>query len=217
MALKALLMSVGMTTEEVDATVTITINGTEAERLRITPENSDVMRLVDLAQHTVEGSNTVQLKLEGKGSCMYQVIGKYYLPWAIGDKPKVEPLSIDVVYDKHKLEKDNLITCNVTIVNKRPATANMLLVDLGVPPGFEVQSGDLAELVSTGIIQKFSLTSRQIILYFEKLQPNGKVELKYRLRAKFPIKAKTRVSRVYEYYNPEVESFAEPVELVVEE
>ncbi len=217
LALKALLMSIGSTTEEVDATIRIVINGAEAERLRITSENSDVMRLVDLAQHTSEGVNTVQLKLDGKGSCMYQIVGKFYLPWKKGEKEEIEPLSIDVAYDKRKLEKDDLITCNVTIVNNQPATANMVLVDLGVPPGFEVQAGDLSELVGEGTIKKFNLTSRQIIIYFDKLIPKQPVELKYRMRAKFPLKAKTRMSRVYEYYNPEVESFAEPVELVVTE
>jgi len=217
LALKAFLMSIGSTTEEVDATVRILINGTEAEHLRITPENSDVMRLVDLGQQTIEGINTVGLKLEGEGSLMYQIVGKFYLPWEAGEKPSIEPLSIDVVYDKRKLEKDDLVTCNVTVVNNKSATANMVLVDLGVPPGFEVQADDLAELVGSGEIKKFSLTSRQIIIYFDKLIPKQPVELKYRIRAKFPIKAKTRVSRVYEYYNPEVESFAEPVELVVTE
>jgi uncharacterized protein YfaS (alpha-2-macroglobulin family) len=146
---------------------------------------------------------------------MYQVVGKFYLPWEAGEKPAIEPLSIDIVYDKRKLEKDDLVTCNVTVVNNKPATANMVLVDLGVPPGFEVQAEDLAEVVESGRIKKFSLTSRQVIIYFEKLLPKQPVELKYRMRAKFPIKAKTRVSRVYEYYNPEVESFAAPVELVV--
>ena len=198
-----------------DATVRILINGAEAERLRITPENSDVMRLVDLGQQTIEGVNTVQLKLEGKGSLMYQIVGKFYLPWEAGEKPEIEPLSIDVVYDKRELEKDDIITCKVTVVNNKPATANMVLVDLGIPPGFEVQTDGLTELVENGTIKKFNLTSRQIIIYFDKLISKQSVELKYRIRAKFPIKAKTRVSRVYEYYNPEVESFAEPVELVV--
>ncbi len=217
LALKAFLMSIGSTTEEVDASVKILINGTEAERLHITPENSDVMRLVDLGQQTIEGINTVGLKLEGEGSLMYQIVGKFYLPWEAGEKPATETLSIDVVYDKRKLEKDDLVTCNVTVVNNKPATANMVLVDLGVPPGFEIQADDLAELVGSGTIKKFSLTSRQIIIYFDKLIPKQSVELKYRIRAKFPIKAKTRVSRIYEYYNPEVESFAQPVELVVTE
>ncbi|MBM3240529.1 DUF4159 domain-containing protein [Candidatus Poribacteria bacterium] len=215
LALKALLMSIGSMTEKVDATVKILINGAEAERLRITPENSDVMRLVDLEQQTIEGFNTVQLKLEGKGSLMYQIVGKFYLPWKAGEKPEIEPLSIDVVYDKRELEKDDMVTCKVTVVNNKPATANMVLVDLGIPPGFEVQTDGLTELVESGTIKKFNLTSRQIIIYFDKLISKQPVELKYRIRAKFPIKAKTRVSRVYEYYNPEVESFAEPVELVV--
>jgi uncharacterized protein YfaS (alpha-2-macroglobulin family) len=217
LALKALLMSIGNMTEEVDATVRILINGAEAERLRITPENSDVMRLVDLGQQTIEGFNNVQLKLEGKGSLMYQIVGKFYLPWEAGEKPEIEPLSIDVIYDKRELEKDDMVTCKVTVVNNKPATANMVLVDLGIPPGFEVQTDGLTELVENGTIKKFNLTNRQIIIYFDKLIPKQPVELKYRIRAKFPIKAKTRVSRVYEYYNPEVESFAEPVELVVTE
>jgi len=217
LALKALLMSVGNTTEEVDATVNITINGRKAQSLRITPENSDVMRLVDLAEHTIAGANAIQLSLKGKGSCMYQVVGKFYLPWKAEEKPIREPLSINVDYNKRELEKDDMITCNVSVINNRPAVANMIIVDLGIPPGFEVQAGDLAELVGDGIIKKFNLTGRQIIIYFDKLEPKKPVEFAYRLRAKFPIKAKTRLSRVYEYYNPEVESVAQPTEIVVKE
>ena len=93
----------------------------------------------------------------------------------------------------------------------------MVIVDLGIPPGFKVQTGDLAELVGERIIQKFNITSRQTILYFERLESGAPVKFSYRLRAKFPIRAKTRLSRVYEYYNPEIESFAEPVEMWVKE
>ena len=41
------------------------------------------------------------------------------------------------------------------------------------------------------------------------------VELAYKLRAKFPLRAKTFASRVYEYYNPTVEDTVVPAELVV--
>jgi hypothetical protein len=37
----------------------------------------------------------------------------------------------------------------------------------------------------------------------------------YRLRAKYPLKAKSFASRVYEYYNPEVGATAQPIELSV--
>ena len=39
--------------------------------------------------------------------------------------------------------------------------------------------------------------------------------MKFRLRAKYPIRARTFRSRVYEYYAPEVSSVARPVQLEV--
>ncbi len=39
--------------------------------------------------------------------------------------------------------------------------------------------------------------------------------LSYRLRAKYPIRARTFQSRVYEYYDPAVHAVARPVQLEV--
>ena len=39
--------------------------------------------------------------------------------------------------------------------------------------------------------------------------------LKVRLRAKYPIRARTFASRVYEYYDPEVGAVAKPAQLEV--
>ena len=41
------------------------------------------------------------------------------------------------------------------------------------------------------------------------------VTLKFCLHAKYPIRARTFRSRVYEYYDPEVSSVARPVQLEV--
>ena len=40
--------------------------------------------------------------------------------------------------------------------------------------------------------------------------------LEYGLKAKYPIKAKTPKSAVYDYYNPELRDESEPVEFNVE-
>jgi len=45
--------------------------------------------------------------------------------------------------------------------------------------------------------------------------PRGTVTVKFRLRAKYPIRARTLKSRVYEYYDPDVSSVARPVQLEV--
>jgi len=108
------------------------------------------------------------------------------------------------------------VTANVTIENNTPGRMGMVLVDLGIPPGFEVQAGDLAELVGSKVIQKYTLTGRQIIVYLEELKPGQQVALQYRLKAKFPIKAKTPDSTAYEYYNPDHRGIAKPIELRVD-
>jgi len=90
----------------------------------------------------------------------------------------------------------------------------MVIVDLGIPPGFSVEIGDLQELVGKRI-KKYNLTARQIILYIERINYKDPLKLSYRIKAKFPIKAKTPISKVYKYYEPEVETIAEPVDIEV--
>ena len=213
-ALKALLGATGSATQEINAEVSVLINGEVAGGFALTPENSDVLQQVDLKQFVREGENEIQLRFAGKGSSLYQIVTRYYLPWS---KPPVEEklLSIDVKYDRSQLAKDDLVTCSVTIANNRPGSAKMVIVDLGIPPGFEVQTGDLDELLGSQVFQKYSLTGRQIIIYLEEVENGNPITFSYRLRAKFPIRAMTPQSRVYEYYNPKVEDVARPVEMEV--
>ena len=95
------------------------------------------------------------------------------------------------------------------------------MVDLGIPPGFDLLAEDLESYQrqsarrTSGKLEKFSLTATQAILYFDALAPGETVKLQYRLRAKYPIRAKTFASRVYEYYDPAVSAEAQPLELRV--
>jgi len=54
-----------------------------------------------------------------------------------------------------------------------------------------------------------------VIIYLEKLDPGQTVTLTYQVRARFPIKAKTPLSRAYPYYNPERAVVSRPQEIVV--
>ena len=97
----------------------------------------------------------------------------------------------------------------------------MVMVDLGIPPGFDLLSEDLQDYQQKsasrhgGRLEKFNLTATQAILYFDSLPPGATITLHYRLRAKYPIRARTFQSRVYEYYDPDVNSVARPVQLEV--
>lgn len=217
LSLKTLLASITGGSTPTNATVKISANGESSETIQITPENSDVLRQIDLSEFVKEGDNKIALDFSGEGKLMYQMIGKYYIPWEESDVAKEEVLSIDVDYDKTQLEKDDTVTCTAKIKNNTDAILEMVVVDLGIPPGFTVHSGDLVNLVEQKVIQKYNLTGRQIIVYFEKIDSEASVNLTYGLTADYPIKAKTTKSRAYLYYEPEKEAFAQPVEMVVKE
>jgi hypothetical protein len=130
-------------------------------------------------------------------------------------------MTIDITYDRTRLQQDDVATATATVKNNLPRAANLVMIDLGIPPGFDLLTEDLQALVEKtagqkgGRLEKFNLTATQAILYFDAIAPGGAVSVKYRLRAKYPIRARTFQSRVYEYYQPEVMSLARPVEMEV--
>ncbi|HEY6338575.1 MAG TPA: hypothetical protein VIW68_08800 [Candidatus Sulfotelmatobacter sp.] len=139
----------------------------------------------------------------------------------MGPKAGRRAISIEVAYDRTRLAQDDIATAIATVKNNLDKTANMVMVDLGIPPGFDLLSEDLqtyqeksADLKS-GHLSKFSLTATQAILYFDSFAPGDTATVKFRLRAKYPIHARTFKSRVYEYYDPGVSSIARPVQLEV--
>jgi len=214
-ALKTLLLSLQRAAQEVDATVTVEVNDKQAASFQLTQENYEVVRQVDARELVHEGKNEVRITLKGKGSALYQVVAKYYLPWEMVKPPAQELLDIDVEYDRTTLAANDTVTARVRVVNNDPRDCNMVVIDLGLPPGFEVLADDLAKLVQQKTIQKFTLAARQIIVYLDRLASRKPLEFSYRLRAKFPIKAVTPASQVYRYYNPEIKATAEPVQLEV--
>ncbi|HTS28001.1 MAG TPA: alpha-2-macroglobulin family protein, partial [Bryobacteraceae bacterium] len=218
MALRALLLATEKGSADVRGTLEITLNGQPAQRLELTPENNDLFHQFVLNPGSA-AANQVDIRFDGKGTLAYQVVGRYFVPWDA--KPANEPLSIAVAYDRTALAQDDIATATVTVKNNLPKSANMVMVDLGIPPGFDLLSEDLENYrqktigQQSGRLEKFTLTATQAILYFDSIGSGGTVTMQFRLRAKYPIRAKTFASRTYEYYDPEVSSVARPVQLEV--
>jgi uncharacterized protein YfaS (alpha-2-macroglobulin family) len=223
LSLKAFLLSFTKgTNSETAGTVEVSVDGKAVERVQITKDNNDLLHMVDLKAYTHGGAHRVGLSFAGKGSMQYQIVGRYYLPWARRAEAGVrDPLTIDVSYDRTRLTQDEVATAKVRVQNNTPATAKMIMVDLGIPPGFEAAGEDFAAFVEStrnkngGKLEKYTITAKQVILYFDGLNARQRIEFSYKLRAKFPVRAQTFSSRVYEYYNPTVEDKTKPVEMTV--
>ncbi len=51
-----------------------------------------------------------------------------------------------MTYDRTQLAQDDIATATATVKNNLNKAANMVMVDLGIPPGFDLLSEDLQEL-----------------------------------------------------------------------
>jgi len=218
LSLKALINSLAKDREGTDATIKIYVDDIEAANLSITDENSNVLQMVDLKKYVKKGNNQVKITMSGKGNLFYQVVGSYYLKWTekeVKDTVKdKELISFDLGYDKTKSRTGDIVTADVKAWYNGEGFANFVVIDLGIPPGFSVLNEDLTKLKDQKVIEKYEITGRQIIIYVRNLDKQG-IGFTYRLKPKYPIKAKTPKSLVYDYYNPGVKDEVEPVEIEV--
>ena len=216
-SLKALMLSASVgDMRDAKATVNVSLNGRTPQSFQFTPENADVVRVVTF-DDVKPGENNVSLEVSGQGSLMYQVTSIYYLPWNVAP-PEPEPagmMSVDVSYDRTTLAVDDVINVSVRAKLTRAGIAKMVLLDLGIPPGFTVQAEDLNALVEKQIIARYELTGRQIIVYIENFSSDKTLAFTYRLKARFPLRAKTQPGSSYDYYNPEQPTVVQPTQITV--
>ncbi len=202
--------------EQADATVTVALDGEVVSTFEVTPANSDVLRLADLSELVQDGqTHRVEVHMQGEGRLQYGIVTRYHEPWDQAPEPE-GPLSIEVSYDRTHLEVDDMVTVTVRVTNTSMDYADMVMVDLGIPPGFDLVRQDLDDLVAQGVFSKYEHTERQLLLYFTVIRPDAPKVFSYGIVARDPIRAQAPRSRVYSYYNPEVGSETEPVDIEVQ-
>jgi len=214
---KCLLMALGGRDETADATVEVRLDGQPRGSFTITGENADVVRQVDLSTELVAGEEQlVEVVFRGQGNLQYGIVAAHHEPWEEAPPPE-GPLSISVSYDRTQLAVDDTVTVTVRIANNDEAYADMVMVDLGIPPGFDLVHDDLRALQAAGVFSRYESTERQLLLYFTRIAPGPARTFQYRIVARDPIRAVAPASRIYSYYNPEVGAQSEPVDVEVEE
>lgn len=220
-ALRALALAARLEGEGDTATVTITLTSTDGKAqsrtLIVDANNADLVHQV-----VFEGgkSETAELEITVRGdrALFYQVVTSFYVPWDLVSEPSAagQPMRVSVVYDRAELAVNETVQATATVELLRAGRAGTVLVDLGIPPGFEPLTEDLDALVKEGKIDRYELTGRQIILYLTDVASGRPLEFSYRLRALYPVRAQTTASRVFDYYTPDQGNVEPPQRIIVE-
>jgi hypothetical protein len=217
LTLKALILAAQQSQDEGPATVTITFNGGRTQTVTIDAGNDDVVQQI-VFDDIGPGEQIVDISMDGQRNIQYQILTSYYLPWALvpEDAPeRQQTMRVDLAYDRTELAVNDVVNVLALVEMLVPGTAGTVLVDVGLPPGFTPLTEDLDSLVDRRIIDRYELTGRQIIFYLTDVTSGEVYRLEYRLRARYPIRAQTPASQVYDYYTPERQDTSPPQRIIV--
>ncbi|MEQ8168076.1 MAG: MG2 domain-containing protein [Candidatus Eremiobacterota bacterium] len=218
LALKTLILSMNTDMgKNSKGRIHVLVDGQEAGTVEIIPEQSDVVKFLDLKGYAREGNFNVELVPEGDIRCMYQIIYSYYIPWSSYQTSRGEqsPVKISIAYDRSELRRNDILQARVAVTNTSGKPGEAVIIDLGVPPGFDVIAEDFENLVKVQKIERFDMTGRKVIVYLKRLEPGKSFGFSYGMRAKFPVKITTPVSEVYEYYNANTKGYSVPEKIEV--
>ncbi|MBI4917504.1 MAG: hypothetical protein HY825_16815 [Acidobacteria bacterium] len=218
MTLKALIQAALGGPRDVTASVDVVINGEVVQTIEITPETADVMHVVDATGKLQAGRNTVTIasSLAERKGIMTQILARSWVPWPAEQRPaEDEPLRLKVEYDRTQLATGDILRAQVTAEYVFEEPAENVIIDLGIPPGFDVVTADLEAAMEAGKIARYELTGRQIIIYVAKLVPGQRLRFEVGFEARYPLRAQAPRSEAYLYYDPDVRAQTRPVAIEV--
>jgi hypothetical protein len=173
------------------------------------------MTTIDLGSVATAGDHQVSLAFAGSGKVSYNLVSRHHVPWVMAPPDRDGPLAVSITYDKTQLAIDDVATASVAVRNRTTSSQAMVLVTVGLPPGFEVQTADLDAYVAKQTLSRYELTGKQLLLYVSTLRPSEILTFDYRLRAVTPVRASDGGLEAYLYYSPDQRASAPATTLEV--
>jgi len=169
----------------------------ESNIIKISEENFDVLQIIEIYDRNFEIIAT------GNGSVYYQIVKRYnVVPETIKGK---KDISIEVNYSAKEIETNDEVEIKVKAKYNGPfISTGMTIIDVGIPSGFVPVTETLEDLKSKGIIKRYEIAGRKVIFYIDEIKKGEEIQFKFKILAKFPVKASIPSSKIYSYYKPEI-------------
>ena len=184
---------------------------------------------LDLSRFVAPGNNRVEIKrASGAGlAATAQLVTTYYQPWTntaaatdvtLNARPQdSRALKFSVNFDRTTAATGDTITCRVSAERTGHQGYGMLLAEVGLPPGADVDraSLELAMKESGWEFSHYDVLPDRLVVY---LWPRaGGTNFGFTFRPRFGLAAKSASSVVYDYYNPEARAVLAPTKFTVKD
>ena len=224
LALRALLAAAQ--TDSVSGKAVILVDGVEVDSVSFDAKNAHLPQVVDLSSK-ITATSVVTIAAGDLNSLAsdvsYRLAVRYYTPWSLPAAPSIETigeadpsLSLTVKLDRTNFRLGDIGTATARLTRDGGSlTRGMILVELGLPPGFRLTSEAMSQL-QTYPVKRVEQGARGVFLYLE--DPGAGADLYFTM----PMVAMRGVkkvlfpkSRAYFYYQPWIEALANPIQLNV--
>lgn len=184
---------------------------------QLTPQRADLTSFLSPGRHSVE--------IRGGPSTHASAYlnGTYYLPWtdpSVTDSSvrsgDAESLRYSVQFDHLSAAPSDSIHCTVHAERVGFRGYGMVLAEVGLPPGADVDRSSLDSAVTDSgwDLQSYEVQPDRVVFY---LWPRaGGTTFSFSLKARFPMKAQSSESVLYDYYNPQARVSVPPMRFVIQ-
>jgi hypothetical protein len=225
-ALLTLLAEDAGSADQTKATaVEIIVNGTPATSLSLPPgEQSTALLRADISRFLRGGTNRIELRrASGSSLASIQLVANYYVPWletapaqtAQQGSVGASALRLTTTFDKTTARINEEISCHVRAERVGHSGYGMLLAEIGLPPGAEVDRASLETAMkgSDWSFSQYDILPDRVVVY---LWPRaGGIDFAFKFRPRFALNAKAAPAIVYDYYNPDARVVVAPASFVV--
>ncbi len=147
-----------------------------------------------------------ELRSVGVGTVAYQWVERFNLPGEF--LPPSKNLIFEVEYSTDHVEIDDIVDVRAVVrYSGWKEKTGMVILDIGVPTGFEPVQTSLDKLQESETVSRVEVAGRKIILYMDELISGEEYVLELQIRATMPVSGKSTISKAYEYYDPDVVAY----------
>ena len=174
-------------------------------------------QIIDISSIAHPGTNTVQIS-GSSGISSAQTVAWYYVPWSSPSAiPAPGPLKLAVRCDRVHLEIGGKVTCDVLVERLGSRGHGMMIAEVGVPPGVDVDRESLLKQLSeTGWeLSSFDVLPDRVIAYVWPRAAGTRFSITFTPRMAIDAVAAPHV--LYDYYNPDASIVVAPDHFVVAE
>jgi hypothetical protein len=204
------------------ADATVRLNGTVVSTIHLPTSQTIAGPIVLDLSNLVIGRNHLEIARPNSASPInVALMGNYYVP-PDDSKPKVEEnltrgdtraLRLKVHFDRTEMKLASAVSCKVEAERIGFAGYGMMIAEIGLPPGADVDRASLETAKGEGAIDAYEVQPDKVVFYLWPTAGGSKFE--FHFHSRLLMEAMSGPSLLYDYYNPEAAVTVSAVRFIV--